>query len=45
VKAKLAAELKGFGAVQVPRDKVKFAAKSAALNPCSTCGMCDKGKA
>ena len=45
VKAKLAAELKGFGAVQVPRDKVKFAAKSAALNPCSACGMCDKGKA
>ena len=45
VKAKLASELKGFGAVQVPRDKVKFAAKSAALNPCCACGMCEKGKA
>jgi hypothetical protein len=45
VRANLASELKGFGAVQVPRDMVKFAAKSAGLNPCSACGMCDKGKA
>jgi hypothetical protein len=43
VKAKLASELKGFGAVQVPRDKVKFAAKAAALDPCSACGKCQKG--
>jgi hypothetical protein len=45
VKGKLASELKGLGAVQVPRDKIKFAEKSSALNPCSACGMCDKGKA
>jgi hypothetical protein len=43
VKAKLASELKGFGAVQVPRDKVQFARKAAALNPCDACGMCQKG--
>ena len=43
VKAKLASELKGFGAVQVPRDKVKFAAKAAALDTCSACGQCEKG--
>lgn len=42
VKARLASELKGFGAVQVPRDKVKFAQKAAALNPCEACGACDK---
>jgi hypothetical protein len=44
VKARLAAELKGFGAVQVPRDKEKFALKAAALNPCDVCGECPKGK-
>ncbi|MDR3746071.1 MAG: hypothetical protein P4K80_08080 [Acidobacteriaceae bacterium] len=44
VKARLAAELKGFGAVQVPRDKEKFAIKAAALNPCEVCGKCQKGK-
>jgi hypothetical protein len=44
VKARLAAELKGFGAVQVPRDKEKFAIKAAALNPCDACGICAKGK-
>jgi hypothetical protein len=43
VKARLASELKGLAAVQVPRDKVIFAAKSAALDPCSACGKCQKG--
>jgi hypothetical protein len=44
VKARLASELKGFGAVQVPRDKVKFAIKAAAVNPCDACGICQKGR-
>jgi hypothetical protein len=42
VKARLAAELKGFGAVQVPRYKELFARKAAALNPCEACGLCQK---
>jgi hypothetical protein len=44
VNARLAAELKGLGAVQVPRDKEKFAIKAAALNPCEACGQCEKGR-
>jgi hypothetical protein len=44
VKGRLSSELKGFGAVQAPRDKVAFASKAAAYNPCSVCGKCEKGK-
>ena len=44
VNARLAAELKGLGVVQVPRDKEAFAIKAAALNPCEVCGQCEKGR-
>ena len=47
VKGRLAAELKGFGAVQVPRDAEKLASKRRALTEnqsqdalCEACGKC-----
>jgi hypothetical protein len=47
VKGRLASELKGFGSVQVPRDKDKLAAKLKALTEkqdqnavCAACGKC-----
>jgi hypothetical protein len=51
VKARLAAELKGFGAVQIPRDKQALAQKMANLekkaehfDQCAACGNCPPGE-
>jgi hypothetical protein len=51
VKARLGSELKGFGAVQVPRDKQKLAKKMKDLDEklddearCAACGKCQPGE-
>lgn len=44
VNGRLSAELKGFGAVQAPRDKAAFAAEFAAVNPCDVCQKCPPEK-